>query len=146
MSCDLFEKCTKENLRIKHCRSSTYKQLFNFVEPKSIKLGTSANCKTCTFQYVPIIETITKLFKNISVQEEYQNTCYPNYISKIEYRDVTGKLFTDITDGTVFVNNTLFKEEPNSLRLVLYQDAFEICNPLGSSKKKHKILAVCWKF
>ena len=26
--------------------------------------------------------------------------------------------------------------------MLLYQDSFEICNPLGSSKKKHKLLAV----
>ncbi|KAF7641351.1 hypothetical protein LDENG_00283860, partial [Lucifuga dentata] len=29
-----------------------------------------------------------------------------------------------------------------SLKLILYQDAFEIVNPLGSAKKKHKILEV----
>ena len=31
---------------------------------------------------------------------------------------------------------------PSSLRLILYQDSFEVVNPLGSGKKKHKILAV----
>lgn len=34
------------------------------------------------------------------------------------------------------------KTEPSSVGLVLYQDAFEVVNPLGSGKKKHKVLAV----
>lgn len=29
-----------------------------------------------------------------------------------------------------------------SLKLILYQDAFEVLNPLGSAKKKHKIVGV----
>ncbi len=32
--------------------------------------------------------------------------------------------------------------ESSSLSLILYQDAFEVVNPLGSGKIKHKILAV----
>ncbi len=36
----------------------------------------------------------------------------------------------------------LFKADTDSLALILYQDAFEVANPLGSGKKKHKILAV----
>lgn len=30
----------------------------------------------------------------------------------------------------------------NTLQLILYQDSFEIVNPLGSSRTKHKILAM----
>lgn len=30
----------------------------------------------------------------------------------------------------------------NCLKIILYQDAFELCNTLGSSRKKHKILGV----
>lgn len=37
--------------------------------------------------------------------------------------------------------NALLKDTP-SLSIILYQDAFEIVNPLGSGKKKHKILGV----
>ena len=142
VSCDLFEKCTEENLRSDHCRSRTSRELFNHVEPVSIQLGRNASQKPCTLQYVTITDTISNLFKNKSVQEEYQNTCYPNYIGCTGYSDVTGKVFSDITDGMVFKKNILYRNEPNSLRLVLYKDAFEICNPLGSSKKKHKIFAV----
>lgn len=41
----------------------------------------------------------------------------------------------------MFRSNTFFCENPDCLKLVLYQDAFEVVNPLGSAKKKHKLLA-----
>lgn len=40
------------------------------------------------------------------------------------------------------VTENLVHTERSSLGLILYQDAFEVVNPLGSGKKKHKILAV----
>lgn len=39
-------------------------------------------------------------------------------------------------------SNQFFLENPECLKLILYQDAFEIVNPLGSVKKKHKVVAV----
>lgn len=48
----------------------------------------------------------------------------------------------DVWDGSNIRENLLFKTEVSSLGLILYQDSFEVVNPLGSGKKKHKILAV----
>lgn len=42
----------------------------------------------------------------------------------------------DIWDGKVIAENASFKSEPMSLGLILYQDSFEVVNPLGSGKKK----------
>lgn len=50
--------------------------------------------------------------------------------------------FGDINDGQTFKSNKFFIENPGCLKIILYQDAFEIANPLGSAKKKHKVLAV----
>jgi hypothetical protein len=33
-------------------------------------------------------------------------------------------------------------ENPNALQILLYQDEFEVVNPLGSAKGKHKLFAV----
>lgn len=44
-------------------------------------------------------------------------------------------------DGRHVKENSLLKST-SSLSLILYQDSFEVTNPLGSGKKKHKILAV----
>lgn len=51
-------------------------------------------------------------------------------------------MFEDIWDGHNIANSALFKTDKSSMALVLYQDAFEVVNPLGSGRKKHKILAV----
>lgn len=42
----------------------------------------------------------------------------------------------------VYKSNALFGESGISIKLILYQDAFEIVNPLGSAKTKYKILGV----
>ena len=47
-----------------------------------------------------------------------------------------------LTDGSAFKNNALFSVDPSALQIIFYQDAFEVCNLLGSSKKKHKIVGV----
>lgn len=36
----------------------------------------------------------------------------------------------------------MFVSEPDSLKVMLFQDSFEVANPLGSAKQKHKVLAV----
>ena len=35
-----------------------------------------------------------------------------------------------------------FQSNTSALQFILYQDSFEVVNPLGSAKKKHKILGV----
>ena len=42
----------------------------------------------------------------------------------------------------MFKSNPFFIENHNALQILLFQDACEISNPLGSAKKKHKLLAV----
>ena len=43
----------------------------------------------------------------------------------------------------MFQSNPLFRVHGSkALQIVLYQDEFEVCNPLGQGKGKHKILAV----
>lgn len=45
-------------------------------------------------------------------------------------------MLQDVRDGEGFQNNLLLKSEPFSIGIILYQDAFEVVNPLGSGKKK----------
>ena len=51
-------------------------------------------------------------------------------------------MLKDFTDGSVAKENALFTTQRNAISLIMYQDSFEIVNPLGSAKRKHKILAV----
>lgn len=45
----------------------------------------------------------------------------------------------DYCDGTVYRSHTLFSEVPEALQIFLYYDDAEVCNPLGSRAKKHKL-------
>ncbi len=53
-------------------------------------------------------------------------------------------LYKSFHDGTHFKANKLFSENDLAIALNLYVDEFEVCNPLGTSRKKHKITAVYW--
>ena len=45
----------------------------------------------------------------------------------------------DFCDGSLFKNHPLFSLEPHALQVMLYFDELEVCNPLGSSAKVHKL-------
>lgn len=48
-------------------------------------------------------------------------------------------LIEDFCDGTTFANHSLFSQDPCALQIVAYYDEVEICNPLGSHIKQHKL-------
>ena len=89
--------------------------------------------KEIYYQYVPIKETINALFKYQSVQRQHKCT--------LQYQQKEGTL-GDAHDSTVFKENYLYNTHPDSLKIILYQDAFEVVNLLGSARKKHKIIGV----
>ena len=45
----------------------------------------------------------------------------------------------DYCDSDHYCRHQLFSEDPTALQLILYYDELELCNPLGSRRKKHKI-------
>ena len=45
----------------------------------------------------------------------------------------------DYCDGQIFRRHQLFKDHPKGLALTLYYDDVEVCNPLGSKRKIHKL-------
>jgi len=42
-------------------------------------------------------------------------------------------------DGQAFKNNALFRGHKDGIQLILYYDEVEVCNPLGSKRKIHKL-------
>lgn len=62
---------------------------------------------------------------------------------------VLSKSFQENTfEGEIKTENDFkyqfFSVEENRVSLILYVDDFEVCNPLGTSRKKHKVTAVYW--
>lgn len=130
---DLFRMCNTHALHTDKRRKSFYKANFKYVEPVPICLGKNESGKESFAQYIPIKQSLEALFCCKSVIEQHKNsqsTIKANYV------------LSDVWDGSNVDDNVLLKDDTDSLALILYQDAFEVANPLGSGKKKHKILAV----
>lgn len=50
-------------------------------------------------------------------------------------------IYADYVDGELFRSHSLFSSDPTALRLFLFSDAFQACNPLGIYRK-NKIDAI----
>ena len=50
---------------------------------------------------------------------------------------ISSHFLRDVRDGKVFRENSLIRNESDSIPLIIYQDAFEVVNPIGSARKKH---------
>lgn len=118
-------------LRSDHMRQKFYRDNFAFVAPVPLLLGNDKHGQQVICHYVPIKETIKSLFRNACVIKQHENPLP---------RDAT--IMTDVMDGTIYKSNVFFANNLNALKIILFQDAFEIVNPLGSAKKKHKLLGV----
>lgn len=82
---------------------------------------------------MPLLKSLQKLLncetilnKAINLKEKHQ----PEESDKQVYRS--------FWDGLLFKRNAILSKEC-AISLTLYADNFEICNPLGTSRKKHKI-------
>ena len=108
-----------------------FKKMFKYIEPKKLTLGNDEYMTERFAYYIPVKETISnflesELWKNSVSQQSCETDS-----------DVLG----DISDGQNSKSNQFFLENPGRLKVIVYQDAFEIVNPLGSAKKKHKLVA-----
>ncbi|ESO99907.1 hypothetical protein LOTGIDRAFT_158065 [Lottia gigantea] len=121
----------KGELNTDYKRKQYFKANFNFVEPIEINLGLDKSNQKCVFHYVPIKETLKALFSNKTFTSQYE---------KPVHNDAGNNTFSDVLHGHSFKNNKYFIENPSALKIVLYQDAFEVVNPLGSAKSKFKLI------
>lgn len=129
---DLFSACHEGPLRTAYSRNQTFTKMFKYTEPQKVALGTDENMTQKYAYYIPLAETL-KSFLQSHLGRNAQSQ---------QFGDSDGEVFRDLYDGQNFKFHKFFNENPESLKLILYQDSFEIVNPLGSAKKTHKVLAV----
>ncbi|XP_067217409.1 uncharacterized protein [Linepithema humile] len=115
-----------KELQTIYSRKEFYKSHFHFVWPKKKPLS-----KGEFFHFVPISETLKALFHDKSLDF--------NISAPVQYED---GLFKDFTDGSAFRTSKFFKENPNGLRLILYQDGFKVVTPIGPAKGHHELVGV----
>lgn len=137
---DIFNYCLGPQgpLRSTYLRKKFYTNEFDFVAPIKLLLGRDNNHTNCYAYYIPIIESLKLIMKNKTLLNTYRES------TNINETEIPTFL-QDITDGYVvkkIKSNVLLI---NSLNIILYQDAFEICNPLGSAKTTYKIFAMYFR-
>lgn len=109
-----------------------FKEQFGVVEPVEYVLSKEENQ---TFQYVPLLKSLLQTLAQKEIQGFVFNNEAPSN-SDFQYRT--------LSDGNYYKTNELFSAEHPSIAIILYVDDFEICNHLGTSRKKHKVTAVYW--
>ena len=132
-NCNLF---SDGELRSDYSRNQLFERELPYVKPVSYQLSrnvTESRRNIC-FQYVPILQTLERL---LSHEEVIAQVFSPITDICNDFTCVRG-----YKDGILFKTNKLFSSTNHSLQLMLYQDAFEVVNPLGSAKTVHKLLAV----
>lgn len=131
---DLHASCSS-TLSTEYLTRQYFQRNFSCVHPQAISLGTDENRKERYAQCIPITEALKAMLKDPVVWQECtkpikDTTCTSAHV--LNY----------VCDGSVFKSNAVFMDSGVTLKLVLYQDAFEVVNPLGSAKTKHKIVGV----
>lgn len=109
-------------------RKTFIEQNYPCVMPVEYMLGQSGH----TSMYIPILLMIQELFKNTDI------------LDKITETNVASGQYVSCTDGSNFLENELLSTGDVTLPLQLYIDDLEIANPLGTSRKIHKLCAVYW--
>lgn len=116
-------------------RKQYYKEYFEVLEPVEYKLEAYSNK---TFQYVPLLKSLHQLL----CRKDIIDKLVDNYTTCLE----SNNQYTCFQDGEYYKINPFFSSEVLRISLCLYVDDFEVCNPLGTSRKKHKLCTVYWTF
>lgn len=119
------------SLYTQYKRRKFFKKNFPIVEPVEYVLDEKARR---TFQYVPILPSLLQILSKKELQEKLL------FSSQASSQSVLSSFF----DGTHFKDDEILSKDEQTLSLLLYVDDFEVCNPLGTSRKKHKITGVYW--
>ena len=84
--------------------------------------------RTDVFHYIPIEETLKKLLKCPDIVYQIDN-----------FHGSTNDTLMDMCDGSIFKTHAIFKADKRTIQIIAYFDEVEVCNPLGSNAKKHKL-------
>lgn len=86
-----------------------------------------------TAVHVPILEMIQKIFNHTDILDKLKETKVAQNGHYVSHQD-----------GLYFKENTFLSSDELKIPLILYIDDLEIANPLGTSRKIHKICSVYW--
>ncbi|KAJ8666337.1 hypothetical protein QAD02_007999 [Eretmocerus hayati] len=117
-----------QKLHSSHLRHEFYKEEFDHVQPIFVPIDEEEDT---FFAYVPLPGPLSFIDNDKSIQPE---------LSRQRREEIPG-LFVDFRDGKLYKDNKYFQENPDAEEIILYEDEFDIVNPVGAAKK-HKLLSV----
>lgn len=137
---DVVESVAENNILTKSCgkngslatskRRASY-VMSNFALVMPIEYVVEKGMKTVA--YVPLLQMLQTLLSKKDILDKV--------MSQQEYNPHE---YRTCQDGSSFRENALFNCDEFTIALGLYIDDFEVSNPLGTSKRKHKMCAVYW--
>lgn len=121
-------------LAIAFKRMKYYRENFDVIDPVEYIVQSETNR---SFQYVPILKLLQQLLNQKQIIRKVVD-------GHNEQHNRNGEIYRSFKDGQHFQHNEFLSDNELRLSVCLYIDDFELCNPLGTSRKKHKICAVYW--
>ena len=106
---------------------------FMLAMPSEIVLATKASGKPAVFSYV----SVTSVLKHMLLNEDIRH----HILSRQDVLPNSDRM-TSFVDGSVYADHSFFSKHRDAIRLHFYLDEFEVCNPIGSKRGKHKVLAI----
>ncbi|XP_062499071.1 uncharacterized protein LOC134176418 [Corticium candelabrum] len=122
-----------------HHQRKYFKEEFGLHEPSERKLGQELVRKYCggssslvsKGHYCYDVDFLKSLESLLQIDELLEQIENPHFNES--------DVMADMCDGEAFRSHPLYGIDPQALQVILYYDDLEICNPLGSSVKKHKL-------
>lgn len=129
---NLFLKFTSDggSLSTAQKRTSYISKKFSLVMPVEFVLGNDKQ----TVVYIPILKMLQTLLSNRDILEK-----------TMSHETTLSEEYKSYRDGSRFKGNVFLNEEEFSIALYLYIDDSDVANPLGTSRKKHKLTAIYWE-
>lgn len=120
----------KGSLSTDHRRHLYFKEHFSVIEPTEYLYNTAHKN---AFVYI----SVTKVLENLLERADFLDQIV------FDQESLSGR-FKSFQDGRYYKDNKVLGQQNTCISLALYIDDFEVCNPLGTSTKLHKITAVYW--
>ena len=129
------------DLQTEHKRKLYIKGSFVYIEPNEIDLNKQErNGRRKTNQDVYHYVDVKRLVENMVKDQSFKQM-------RSEFRTESEEwVLKDLKDGSAYKRNDFFKRYPEALTAILYSDAIELKNPLGSAKGTYKVVMVYLSF
>jgi hypothetical protein len=113
-------------------RKKAFQKYVGFVEPQSVFLGKNDDHEDCAYQYVSIRRSLNSLI------------CETEVLKNVVQNKVTRKdIYNDYNDGSLykskFNSETIGNSEDLIIELIIFSDAFGLCNALSAKSSKYKL-------